>query len=79
MDIVHKLNSFVSDIKTEGVASPICYFADVEKGVMIMENLKKSGYVIQDKAKGNLISTFECVTFYNYKTYLFLQDLTWPT
>ena len=51
-DIVHRLNAFSGGEQKNCINSPICHFADAEEGIMIMENLKTQGYVIQDKAKG---------------------------
>jgi len=34
------------------ITSPKCFYSDVDAGVLVMENLKVSGYDIADKAKG---------------------------
>ena len=52
-ELLPKMNLLASKVNLAGgVKFPTCYFADNDKGVIMMDNLKLQGYVMEDKAKG---------------------------
>ena len=54
MDIIHRMNAFADDIEKDGIKSPIAYYGDPDEGILLMDNLKVQGFVMQDKTKGRV-------------------------
>ena len=50
-DIVPALQKIDSGLKV-----PDCYLADDDKGIMVMENLRKKDFYMGDKIKGKIVN-----------------------